>query len=56
MRKGTLERGKGKTNRVEINTNEHGDLLGSVPKNLVSVEEVTKVGSIPTFSLSQSVT
>ena len=29
---------------------------GSVPKNLVPVEEATKVGSIPTLSLSQSVT
>jgi hypothetical protein len=27
-----------------------------VPKNLVPVEEATKVGSIPTLSLSQSVT
>jgi hypothetical protein len=34
--------------------NEHGDLFyrGSVPKNLVPVEEVTKTGSIPTLSLS----
>jgi hypothetical protein len=29
---------------------------GSVPKNLLPVEEATKVGSIPTLSLSQSVT
>jgi hypothetical protein len=29
---------------------------GSVPKNLVPVEEATKAGSIPTLSLSQSVT
>jgi hypothetical protein len=38
--------------------NEHGDLFyrGSVPKNLVPVEEVTKTGSIPTLSLSQTVT
>jgi hypothetical protein len=37
---------------------EHGDLfyLGSVPKNLVPVEEATKVGSILILSLSQSVT
>jgi hypothetical protein len=43
---------------MEINTNEHGDLFyrGSVPKNLVLVEEATKVGSIPTLSLSQMVT
>jgi hypothetical protein len=39
---------------MEINTSGHGDLFyrGSVPKNLVPVEEATKVGSIPTFSLS----
>jgi hypothetical protein len=38
--------------------NEHGDLFyrGSVPKNLVHVEEVTKTGSISTLSLSQTVT
>jgi hypothetical protein len=43
---------------VKINASEHGDLFyrGSVPKNLVPVEEATKVGSIPTLSLSQSVT
>jgi hypothetical protein len=29
---------------------------GSVPKNLVPVEEATKVGSISTLSLSQTVT
>jgi hypothetical protein len=29
---------------------------GSVPKNLVPVEEVTKTGSISTLSLSQTVT
>jgi hypothetical protein len=29
---------------------------GSVPKNLLPVEEATKVGSISTLSLSQSVT
>jgi hypothetical protein len=31
-------------------------LLGSVPKNLVPVEETTKVGCIPILSLSQSLT
>jgi hypothetical protein len=31
-------------------------LLGSVPKNLVPVEETTKVGCIPILSLSQSIT
>ena len=29
---------------------------GSVSKNLVSVEEVTKIGSISTLSLSQTIT
>jgi hypothetical protein len=40
---------------MEINTSGHGDLFyrGSVPKNLVPVEEATKVGSISTLSLSQ---
>jgi hypothetical protein len=38
--------------------NEHGDLFyrGSVPKNLVPVEVVTKTGSLSTLSLSQTVT
>jgi hypothetical protein len=38
--------------------NEHDDLfyLGLVLKNLVPVEEVTKLGSISTLSLSQTVT
>jgi hypothetical protein len=42
----------------ENQTSRHGDLFyrGSVPKNLVLVEEATKAGSIPTLSLSQSVT
>jgi hypothetical protein len=37
---------------------EHGDLFyrGSVPKNLVPVEVVTKTGSLSTISLSQTVT
>jgi hypothetical protein len=36
----------------------HNDLVyrGSVPKNLVPIEEVTKTGSISTLSLSQTVT
>jgi hypothetical protein len=52
------ERKEGKTNQEKINASEHGDLLyrGSVPKNLVPVEEATKAGSIPTLSLSQSAT
>jgi hypothetical protein len=43
---------------MEINTNGHDDLFyrGSVPKNLVPVEEATKAESIPTISLSQTVT
>jgi hypothetical protein len=38
--------------------NEHGDLFyrGSVPKNLVPIEEVTKTGSISTLSLSRTIT
>jgi hypothetical protein len=43
---------------MEINTSERGDLFyrGSVPENLVPVEEATKVGSISTLSLSQTIT
>jgi hypothetical protein len=43
---------------MEINTSGHSDLFyqGSVPKNLVPIEEATKVGSISTLSLSQTVT
>jgi hypothetical protein len=49
---------EGKTNQTRIKASEHDDLfyLGSIPKNLVPVEEVTKTGSISTFSLSQMVT
>jgi hypothetical protein len=49
---------RGKTNQMEINTSEHDDLFyrGSVPKNLVPIEEAKKVGSISTLSLSQTVT
>jgi hypothetical protein len=49
---------RGKTNQMKINTSERGDLFyrGSVPKNLVPVEEATKAGFIPTISLSQTVT
>jgi hypothetical protein len=42
---------------MEINTREHSDLIyrGSVPKNLVPVEEATKAGSISTLpSLKRS--
>jgi hypothetical protein len=50
-------RKRGKTNQLRNKTSEHGDLFyrGSVPKNLVPVEEVTKTGSISTLSLSQTV-
>jgi hypothetical protein len=49
---------EGKTNQARIKVSEHGDLFyrGSVPKNLVPVEEVTNTGSISTISLSQTVT
>jgi hypothetical protein len=52
------ERKERETNQLTINTNEHNDLFyrGSVPKNLVPVEEARKAESIPTLSLSQSVT
>jgi hypothetical protein len=49
---------RGKTNETRIKASEHGDLFyrGSVPKNPVPIEEVTKTGSISTLSLSQTVT
>ena len=49
---------RGKTNQTRNKASEHGDLFyrGSVPKNLVPVEEITKTGSISTLSLSQTVT
>jgi hypothetical protein len=55
LSKETLERGK---NQTRIKASEHNDLFyrGSVLKNLVPVEEVTKTGSISTLSLSQMVT
>jgi hypothetical protein len=39
---------------MEMNTSGHGDLFyrGSVPKNLIPVEEATKARSISTLSLS----
>jgi hypothetical protein len=42
----------------ENQEDDHGDLIyrGSVPKNLVPIEEVTKTGSISTLSLSETVT
>jgi hypothetical protein len=49
---------RGETTQTRIKASEHNDLFyrGSVPKNLVPVEEVTKTGSISTLSLSQTVT
>jgi hypothetical protein len=49
---------RGHTNQAKINASEHDDSFyrGSVPKNLVPVEEATKVGSISNLSLSQMVT
>jgi hypothetical protein len=58
MSKGTFrERKEGKQIKSR-SISEHGDLFyrGSVPKNLVPVEEDTKAGSNLTLSLSQSVT
>jgi hypothetical protein len=48
--------GENKSN--ENQANEHDDLFyrGSVVKNLVPVEVVTKTGSLSTLSLSQTVT
>jgi hypothetical protein len=49
---------EGKQINQEIKANENGDLFyrGSVLKNLVPVEVVTKIGSLSTLSLSQTVT
>ena len=49
---------EGKTNQPRNKEDEHGDLFyrGSVLKNLVPVEVVTKAGSLSTLSLSQTVT
>jgi hypothetical protein len=49
---------EGKTNQPRNNADEHSDLFyrGLVLKNLVPVEEVTKMGSLSTLSLSQTVT
>jgi hypothetical protein len=56
--KKTLEIGKRANKSSENKASEHGDLFyrGSVPKNLVLIEETTKAGSISTLSLSQMVT
>jgi hypothetical protein len=49
---------RGKTNQPRNKADEHGDLFyrGSVLKNLVPVEVVTKIGSLSTLSLTQTVT
>jgi hypothetical protein len=49
---------RGKTNQPRNKADEHDDLFyrGSVPKNLVPVEVVTKTESLSTLSLSQTVT
>jgi hypothetical protein len=49
---------RGKTNQPRNKTDEHSDLFyrGSVLKNLVPDEVVTKTGSLSTLSLSQTVT
>jgi hypothetical protein len=50
--------GGGKQIKRKNQVNEHGDLFyrGSVLKNLVPIEVVTKTGSLSTLSLSQTVT
>jgi hypothetical protein len=49
---------RGKTNQPRNKADEHDNLFyrGSVLKNLVPVEVVTKTGSLSTLSLSQAVT
>jgi hypothetical protein len=49
---------RAKTNQQRNKANEHGDLFyrGSVLANLLTVEVVTKTGSLLTLSLSQTVT
>ena len=49
---------EGKTNQPRNNADEQGDLFhrGSVLKNLVPIEVVTKTGSLSTLFLSQTVT
>jgi hypothetical protein len=53
-----ISKERGQINQAKIKASEHGDLFyrGSVPKNLVHIEEATKTGSIPILSLSQPVT
>jgi hypothetical protein len=49
---------RGKTNQPRNKAEGHDDLFyrGSVPRNLVPVEVVTKTESLSTLSLSQTVT
>jgi hypothetical protein len=49
---------RGKTNQSGNKADEHDDLFyrGSVLKNLIPVEVVTKTGSLSILSLSQTVT
>jgi hypothetical protein len=49
---------RGKTNQPRNRADELGDLFyrGSVLKNLVPIEVITKTGSLSTLSLSQTVT
>jgi hypothetical protein len=49
-----LREERGQTNQARIKASRHGDLFyrGSVPKNLIPVEEATKAGSNSTLSLS----
>jgi hypothetical protein len=58
INKETLERGKRANKSSEDQSEWTRDLFyrGSVPKNLVPIEEVIKVGSISTLSLFQTVT
>jgi hypothetical protein len=48
----------GGVNRRNLKADDHDDLFyrGSVPKNLVSIEVVTKTESLSTLSLSQTIT
>ena len=58
VRTNVKSRREGKTNQPRDRADEHGDLFyrGSVLKNLVPVEVVTKIGSLSTLSLSRTVT
>jgi hypothetical protein len=49
---------EGETKQPRNKVDEHGDLFyrGSIIKNLVPIKVVTKIGSLSTLSLSQTVT